>query len=70
MNPQIVRLTYVALILVTALVAGATVMLGEGMLDAGLYRVATLAGFAAALAGAAYVTWRFARTTIATRATT
>jgi hypothetical protein len=59
----------VALILVTALVAGATIMLGEGMLDPGLYRIATLTGFAAALVGAAFVVWRFARTAIATRAT-
>lgn len=55
------------LVLVTALIAAMTVMLGEDMVDLGLYRSLTLAGFGAACLGAILVFWRFARTYNATR---
>lgn len=57
----------VGLTLLTALIALATVMLGEDMLDIGLYRSLTLAGFGAASLGAILVFWRVLRTTLASR---
>jgi hypothetical protein len=55
------------LVLLTALISGLTVMLGEEIIELGLYRTVTLAGFGAAVLGSVLVFWRFTRTAMATR---
>ncbi|MGP1284228.1 MAG: toll/interleukin-1 receptor domain-containing protein [Parasphingopyxis sp.] len=55
------------LVVLTVLVSAMTVMLGEDLVELGLYRSLTLAGFGAACLGAFLIFWRFTRTAIATR---
>lgn len=55
------------LVILTVLISAMTVMLGEDLVDLGLYRTLTLTGFGAACFGAVLVFWRFTRTAIATR---
>jgi hypothetical protein len=55
------------LVVLTLLISAMTVMLGEGLVELGLYRTLTLTGFGAACLGAVLVFWRFTRTAIATR---
>lgn len=62
-----VAMAGIGLTLLTALIALATIMLGEEMVDLGLYRTLALSGFGAATLGAILVSWRFARTVLATR---
>ncbi|QLC26281.1 toll/interleukin-1 receptor domain-containing protein [Parasphingopyxis algicola] len=55
------------LVVLTVLISTMTVMLGEDLVELGLYRSLSLAGFGAACLGALLVFWRFTRTAIATR---
>jgi hypothetical protein len=55
------------LVLLTTLISALTVLMGEDLVELGLYRTLTLAGFGAACLGAALVFWKFTRTAIATR---
>jgi|GEM_PF-5348174 len=55
------------LVILTVLISAMTVMLGEDLIELGLYRTLTLTGFGAACFGAVLVFWRFTRTAIATR---
>lgn len=57
----------IGMILATLAVAAATVLLGEEMIDLGLYRSLAFACFGAACLGAALIAWRFTRTALATR---
>ncbi|MEM8696515.1 MAG: toll/interleukin-1 receptor domain-containing protein [Pseudomonadota bacterium] len=55
------------LVVLTVFISAMTVMLGENLVELGLYRTLTLTGFGAACLGAMLVFWRFTRTAIATR---
>lgn len=57
----------IGLVLLTVFISTMTVMLGDDLIELGLYRTLTLAGFGAACLGALMVFWRFTRTAIATR---
>lgn len=57
----------IGLALLTVFISTMTVMLGDDLIELGLYRTLTLAGFGAACLGALMVFWRFTRTAIATR---
>ena len=62
-----VAATGFAMLILTLAVATLTLLLGEGLIELGLYRTLTLSGFGAACLGAILVFWRFGRTAIATR---
>jgi hypothetical protein len=55
------------LVLLTTLISALTVLLGQDLVELGLYRTLSLAGFGAAIFGSVLVFWKFTRTALASR---
>ncbi|MBC2776946.1 toll/interleukin-1 receptor domain-containing protein [Parasphingopyxis marina] len=55
------------LVLLTTLISALTILLGQDLVELGLYRTVSLAGFGAALLGSVLVFWKFTRTALASR---